>query len=179
MKEKLDLFTQKLLEWNQVHNLTGAKTKEEVAKNIEDSLRGLEYLQGEFQKAIDIGTGAGFPGLVLAIAMPKTQWLLVEPRKKRASFLNYTKTLLDLQNVEVAMKRIEEVEPSKVDLITSRAVMKTKDLLKLLKPFTTPTTTLLLYKGENVEDELQEIKRFKLYPRYKGYYLVLKGEDVT
>lgn len=177
--DKLNLFTQKLLEWNRVHNLTGAKTKEEIQANISDSLKALEFLDQKHKRAIDIGTGAGFPGLILAIAMPDTRWLLVEPRKKRAAFLNYIKTLLDLQNVTVAMKRIEEVAPFKADLITSRAVMKTNDLIKLAKPFIAPQTTLLFYKGEDVQNELQKIKNFQLYPRNKGYYLIIKGEDVT
>ena len=179
MKEQLELFTKKLLEWNQVHNLTGARNEEEVKKNIEDSLKPLEFLEGNFDQAIDIGTGAGFPGLVLAIAMPKTKWLLVEPRKKRAAFLNYIKTLLDLDNVEVAMKRIEELEPFEADLITSRAVMKTEDLIRLARPFIKPETTLLFYKGEEVDKELGGIKKYKIVPAPKRNYLILKGNDVT
>jgi 16S rRNA (guanine527-N7)-methyltransferase len=179
VKERFEFFTQKLLEWNRVHNLTGAKSEEDVKRNIEDSLKPLEFLQGEFKSALDVGTGAGFPGLILAMAMPQTHWILSEPRKKRAAFLNYIKTLLDLKNVDVAMKRVEELEPQKVDLITSRAVMKTKDLIKLVRPFIKPDTTLLLYKGEDVQKELDGLKNYKIVPAGKRNYLILKGSDVT
>ena len=179
MKEKLDLFTQKLLEWNKVHNLTGAKTTEEIEANIADSLKPLEFLDESYEKALDIGTGAGFPGLILAIAMPRTHWTLVEPRQKRAAFLNYIKTLFELPNVEVKMARIEEIEPFKADLITSRAVMKTKDLIDLTKPFIKPETTLLLYKGSDVEKELEGIENYRIVDEGRRKYLILKGEDVV
>ena len=179
MKEKLDLFTQKLLEWNKVHNLTGAKTPQEIEANIADSLKPLEYLDEPYENALDIGTGAGFPGLILAIAMPKTHWTLAEPRQKRAAFLNYIKTLLDLTNVEVKMSRVEEIEPFEADLITSRAVMKTKDLIDLTKPFIAPRSTLLFYKGSEVEKELEGIENYRLVDEGRRKYLILKGEDVV
>lgn len=176
--KKCDLFTKKLLEWNKIHNLTGAKNKEEIEKNIKDSLYPLKFLNIHPKKALDVGSGAGFPGLILAMAMSDTKWFLVEPRNKRAAFLNYIKTLLDLKNVEVLKKRIEEIEPFKVDLITSRAVMKTKDLIDLVKDFIYEDTILLFYKGENVEDELKGIKNYKIYEKDKRRYLILKGKDV-
>ena len=172
-----DTFIQKLLEWNRIHNLTGAKSKEEIEKNIEDSLKPLEFLKGDFHTAIDIGTGAGFPGLILAMAMPKTKWYLIEPRKKRAAFLNYIKALENLENVEVIPKRIEEIEPFKANLITSRAVMKTKELLSLAKPFIGKDTTLLFYKGENVQDEVRDTPHH-IIDAGKRKYLIIKGEDV-
>ena len=173
MTDKLATFTQKLLEWNRIHNLTGAKTPEAVEANIEDALGILPYLPQKIQTALDIGTGAGFPGLVLAIAMPHTHWILVEPRKKRAAFLNYIKSLLDLKNVEVKMARIEELEPQKVDLITSRAVMKSEDLLRLAKPFIHPGTIVTLYKGEEVTKELPQNLPYQIIPHGKRNYLII------
>jgi 16S rRNA (guanine527-N7)-methyltransferase len=178
MKDKLDIFTNKLLEWNRVHNLTGAKSKEEIQKNIQDSLEPLKYIKKDFKDALDIGTGAGFPGLILAIAMPDTKWRLVEPRKKRAGFLNYIKSMLDLKNVEVVMDRLEDIEPKKYELITSRAVMKTKELINLAKDFISPDTTLLFYKGSDVKKEIEGLKNYKIYENSNRKYLILKGEDV-
>ncbi|BCD61532.1 16S rRNA (guanine527-N7)-methyltransferase [Nitratiruptor sp. YY08-26] len=178
MQDKLELFSQKLLEWNTIHNLTGAKTPQEVQKNIDDSLYPLQFLDSTPQKALDIGTGAGFPGLVLAIAMPQTHWILVEPRKKRASFLHYIKTALKLDNVTVIPSRIEEIAPTKVDLITSRAVMPTKDLLQLAKDFINKETTILFYKGEEVFKELDDLKNYQIKQNGKRRYLFLKGKDV-
>ncbi len=179
MKEKLDFFTDKLLEWNKVHNLTGAKSKEEVEANIEDSLYPLRFLDQNIKKALDIGTGAGFPGLMLAIAMPQTHWVLAEPRQKRASFLRYIASSLDLDNVEVAPKRVEQIEPFAADLITSRAVTKTPLLLDLAKGFITPDTTLLLYKGAEVDKELKNLTNYRLESRGKRNYLIIKGEDIV
>ncbi len=178
-QEKKEIFSQKLLEWNQIHNLTGAHTKEDIEKNIDDSLKGLQYLDFLPKIALDIGTGAGFPGLILAMAMPNTKWYLVEPRAKRAAFLNYIKSLLDLENVEVLQKRIEQIKPFKADFITSRAVMKTKDLLQLIENFCNKDTTLLLYKGENVENELEGIQNYTIYKDGKRRYLIIKDFHVA
>ena len=172
-----EVFIEKLLEWNRIHNLTGATTKKQIQKNIEDSLKALEYIDTKPKVAMDIGTGAGFPGLILAMAMPQTTWYLIEPRIKRAAFLNYIKSLLDLKNVKVVQKRVEEIEPFKVDLITSRAVMKTKDLLQLIKSFVKEDTLIVLYKGENVEDEVKGLKNYKIYKNGKRRYLIIKGKD--
>ena len=149
-----------------------------VDANIEDSLYPLQFLPDNIEKALDIGTGAGFPGLILAITMPHTKWTLAEPRKKRASFLHYIKTLLDLQNVDVQMKRVEDLPPQKFDLITSRAVMPAADLIALTKQFIAPNTTILLYKGDRAKEEGQQFRHFTIYPHGKRNYLVIKGEDV-
>jgi len=178
VREKLEVFKEKLLQWNRVHNLTGAKTPQEVERNIRDSLKPLEFLEGEFQRAIDIGSGAGFPGLVLAIALPETRWYLVEPRKKRAAFLTYIGTLLDLKNLQVIPKRIEEVDPFPADLITSRAVMKSGELLKVARPFIGPETTILLYKGSDLSRELEGLERYQIIKDGKRHYLILKGADI-
>ena len=83
--EKFQTFTDELLKWNKVHKFTNYKTKEEIFAQIEDSLYPLEKIK-DAKTAIDIGTGAGFPGLILAIAMPYTLWYLVEPLKKIGLF---------------------------------------------------------------------------------------------
>ena len=178
-RKKKEIFVDKLLEWNKIHNLTGATTKEEIEKNVADSLQGLQYIDITPKIALDIGTGAGFPGLILAMAMPNTKWYLVEPRAKRAAFLNYIKGLLDLENVEVIQKRIEQIKPFKADFITSRAVMKTKDLLQLIENFCNKDTTLLLYKGENVENELEGIQNYTIYKDGKRRYLIIKDFHVA
>lgn len=175
--EKIDFFTKKLLEWNKIHNLTGAKTKEEVLKNIEDSIYPVKFLPKNIKNAMDIGTGAGFPGLILAFYLEDTNFLLVEPRKKRAAFLNYIISSLNLKNIKVEDKRVEEISPQKFDLITSRAVAKTDTLLKLSKPFIDKNTILLFYKGEEAEEEVKDIKNFNydIINNGKRKYLIIKG----
>jgi len=171
---KLEQFKKELLKWNKTHKLTNYTTQEEIDKQIEDSLYPLEYIKDK-KSAIDIGTGAGFPGLILAIAMPNTKWYLVEPLKKRYSFLNYLKILLGLKNVEIIPKRLEDADIPKVELITSRAVMPTKDIIKIAKPFLKENGEILLYKGSNVLDELKDIKA-NIISKGKRNYIFIKDK---
>jgi len=85
---KLENFSSLLHEWNQIHNLTGAKTIDAIYVNIIDSLYPLTFIQKP-KTLLDVGTGAGFPGIVLAMALPECEVVLAEPLKKRVSFLKY------------------------------------------------------------------------------------------
>jgi 16S rRNA (guanine527-N7)-methyltransferase len=104
--------------------------------------------------------------------MPQTRWYLVEPIKKRYSFLNYIKMLLNLENVEIIPKRIEKSHLKKADLITSRAVMKTKDFLELVKPYVKKEGIILLYKGSNVFDELKGINAKIINNKNRNYVFI-------
>ena len=169
--EKFEIFANELLKWNKTHKLTNYKTKEEIFTQIEDSLYPLEKIKNK-KTAIDIGTGAGFPGLILAIAMPNTTWYLVEPLKKRYSFLNYLKILLNLKNVNIVPKRLEESNIPQAELITSRAVMPSNEILKIAKPFMDKNATILLYKGSNVLDELKNIKANIITNKNRNYVFI-------
>jgi len=83
---RLERFTELLGEWNGIHNLTGARNREEIEKNIVDSLRPVGFV-AQPKTLLDVGTGAGFPGLMLAIAWPRTETVLCEPLNKRTAFL--------------------------------------------------------------------------------------------
>ena len=169
-----------LLHYNRTHNISGAKTHEAVMKNIEDSVYPLQFLESSsFRTAIDIGTGAGFPGMVLAFALPNVHFTLFEPIAKKSAFLHLAKTTLELKNVDIVTHRVEKVSPFKVELISSRAVTNTKMLIKLCKDFITPDTTLLFYKGELVEEEIKGLRNCQVYQRDKRYYLVMKDVDVA
>ena len=153
--EKFNIFTNELLKWNKVHKFTNYKTPEEIKEQIEDSLYPLEKIK-DAKTALDIGTGAGFPGLILAVAMPDTKWYLVEPLKKRYSFLNYMKIKLNLSNVKIIPSRLENANISPVELITTRAVMPTSKIIEISKPYLQKNGKILLYKGSSVMDELKE-----------------------
>ena len=173
---KFEIFTNELLKWNKTHKFTNYKTKEEIFSQIEDSLYPLDQIKDK-KSAIDIGTGAGFPGLILAIAMPNTKWYLVEPLKKRYSFLNYIKVLLNLKNTQIIPKRLEESNLNPVDLITTRAVMPTKEILKIASPFIKKDGTILLYKGSNALNELEEIKA-DIITKDKRNYIFINAKDI-
>ena len=173
LKEKFEKFTEELLKWNKTHKFTNYNTKEKIYAQIEDSLYPLEKIKDK-KTALDIGTGAGFPGLILAIAMPETKWYLVEPLKKRYSFLNYLKILLNLKNVTVVPKRLENAEIEPVELITSRAVMPTEEIIKIADPFLQKNGTILLYKGSNALEELKNIKANIISKDKRNYIFINK-----
>jgi len=175
MENKLKIFTNELLKWNRVHKFTNYNSEEEIKEQIEDSLFPLEMIK-DAKKAADIGTGAGFPGMVLAIAMPDTQWFLVEPLKKRYSFLNYIKVKLGLKNVKIIPERMENSDMGKVDLITTRAVMPTKEIIQIAKPFLEKDGKMLLYKGSNISQEIKNLDiKYDLINRGHRNYLLIKG----
>ena len=174
--EQFKKYSELLLAYNKVHRLSGVKNWQEVKENVEDSLYPREFIDfSKIKKVVDIGTGAGFPGMILAIAFPDVHFTLVEPLMKRTAFLHLVKSTYDLKNVHIAQCRIEDLEAFEADLITSRAVAKTDFLLNLAKNFTTDKTAFLFYKGESVREELDDTLSYEIIPRNKRNYLYIKG----
>lgn len=156
--EKCEKFSEFLVQWNHVHNLTGNNSQEDIVKNIIDSVWPLSFL-GEIKTLVDVGTGAGYPGLILAMAMPNTKVYLVEPRIKRVAFLNFVKNSLKLDNVTILQNRVEDVQiEQNIDLITSRAVTNTKLLIDLTRNIQTKQTKFLFYKGSLLNEEVKELE---------------------
>jgi len=176
---KLERFASLLHEWNQIHNLTGAKSIEDIYVNIVDSLYPLTFIKTP-KTLLDVGTGAGFPGLVLAIALPDTKVVLAEPLKKRVSFLKYAAIDLELSNVSVEAKRVETVVHNAFDLISSRAVTNTKLLLDLTSKVSDSDTEYLFYKGSRVFDEIEDVQhqlRYDIVQKNQRNYLYIKTEE--
>jgi len=175
---KLENFASLLHEWNQIHNLTGAKSVDAIYLNIIDSLYPLTFIQSP-KSLLDVGTGAGFPGLVLAIAYPQTEVVLAEPLKKRVSFLKYASIDLELPNVKVEAKRVESVEHEAFELITSRAVTNTKLLLDLTVKVSDTYTEYLFYKGSRVFDEIEDVQHqldYDIVQKNQRNYLYIKSK---
>ena len=162
--------------YNKIHNITGAKNTREVYENIYDSIYPVKYVQ-KAKNAIDIGTGAGYPGLILAMAMSECNYTLIEPISKKSSFLHLAKSTLGLKNVKIENKRVEECKPFKAELITSRAVTNTKMLLKLCRDFTDEMSVMFFYKSESVMDEVGEGLDCKVIKRGKRRYLIVRSVD--
>ncbi|MDR2080955.1 MAG: 16S rRNA (guanine(527)-N(7))-methyltransferase RsmG [Campylobacteraceae bacterium] len=176
LRNSCDIFCEMLLSYNKTHNITGARDKAHVFENIEDSLFPLRFLPFLPLSAIDIGSGAGFPAMFLAIALPKCSFILYEPKPKKSAFLHMAKCELKLDNVEIKSKRIEEDKPFVVDMITSRAVGKVKFLIQLSKGFYNKNTMMLLYKGERARDEIEGLNA-QIFSRKKRQYVLLRGLD--
>lgn len=167
-------YKEHLFKWNKIHNLTGAKDEKSLDEFIYDAVLPVKFLP-HVATLMDIGTGAGFPGMILAFALPDTKVTLVEPLAKRASFLQFIKADLGLENVEVKMCRVEELKDVTFDIITSRAVTDTKMLLHLSKPFRHEKTMLLFYKGKKVYDEVDEGYEHEIIKTDNRHYLLIKN----
>jgi 16S rRNA (guanine527-N7)-methyltransferase len=118
-------------------------------------------------KVADIGSGAGLPGLVLAIARPDVQWTLVEPMERRVTWLTEQVSALGLENVEILRARAEDVRrPQAFDVVTARAVSALRTLLPLTAPLVRDGGELTLLKGMNAANEIdaaqKQIKKYKL-----------------
>ncbi len=166
-------YKEQLKKWNKIHNLTGAKNEELMDKFIYDAVFPVSFLP-KVSSILDIGTGAGFPGMILAFALPETEVILCEPLQKRASFLQFIKADLGLKNVTVANCRVEELEPRPIDLVTSRAVTDTAMLMKLSEPFVHPGSKLLFYKGERVFDEVDTTLKHQIIQTQNRHYLIIE-----
>jgi 16S rRNA (guanine527-N7)-methyltransferase len=176
--QKVQKYKEHLFKWNKIHNLTGAKNEQILNEFIYDAVFPVSFLP-KVNSLMDIGTGAGFPGMILAFALPETHITLVEPLTKRASFLQFIKADLGLKNVTVVKKRVEEMDAQIFELITSRAVTDTKMLLTLSENFRDKHSKLLFYKGEKVFDEIDADidMQHKIIETKNRHYLLL-GEDL-
>lgn len=168
-------FKEHLFKWNKIHNLTGAKDEKTIDEFIYDAIFPLSFLP-KCKNLLDIGTGAGFPGLILAMGLPDTEVVLVEPSPKRSSFLQFVKADLKLGNVRVVKKRAQDMESEIFELITSRAVTDTEMLLELSKNLRDENSKLLFYKGERVYDEVSKDMKHKIIKTKNRHYLLI-GEN--
>jgi 16S rRNA (guanine527-N7)-methyltransferase len=178
--KNIDTFASFLLSYNKTHNITGAKERGSVHENVYDSIYPLQFLQTSPKSAIDIGSGAGFPALILALAMPECDFTLYEPIAKKSSFLHMIKSEMSLSNVQIRTKRVEQDTPKVVELITSRAVGDTSLMIKLSKGFYDKNTVMILYKGSRAQEESRTLKNVSLFSREQRKYLFIKDlEDVS
>lgn len=159
-------YYEMLAEWNEVMNLTAITEYDDVMKkHFVDSLsliRGFHVNQEV--SVIDVGTGAGFPGLALKIAFPKLQVVLLDSLNKRIQFLNAVIEKLGLQGVETVHGRAEDfAKPGKLrekfDLCVSRAVANLSTLSEYCLPFVKVGGVFISYKSEKVAEELQTARR--------------------
>lgn len=174
--EYVSAYKSHLKKWNKIHNLTGAKKEPLMDKFIYDAVFPVSFLP-KVKNILDIGTGAGFPGMILAFALPDTEVILCEPLQKRASFLQFIKADLKLKNVTVANCRVEELAPQAIDLVTSRAVTDTKMLMQLSAPFVSAGSKLLFYKGERVFDEVDPSLKHQIIQTQERHYLIIDIEE--
>ena len=159
--DKLNRYYELLIEYNKVMNLTGITDLEQVyLKHFYDSLTIIKVINlKNYETLCDIGTGAGFPGLVLKIVFPHLKITLLDALEKRINFLNIVIEKLALENIEAIHARAEEYalnNRNTYDITTSRAVAHTSILLEYAIPMTKVNGYFIPLKGNMIE-EINEI----------------------
>ena len=162
--EQLEKYYEILVTENKKYNLTAITDKETVyLKHFYDSLTITKIIELSNQSLCDIGTGAGFPGMVLKIFFPNLKVTLVDSTLKKCNFLNYVIDELNLTNIEVLNKRAEEFSKEvreQYDIVTSRAVAPLKHLLEYSIPLVKVNGTYIAMKSD-VTNEIIGISNYE------------------
>ena len=165
-KQQFDKFYELLVEWNKVMNLTGITEYEEVnEKHFVDSLSIVKALDMKSVKSvIDVGTGAGFPGIPLKIAFPHLKVVLLDSLNKRINFLNTVIAELGLTDIKTIHGRAEDYAKQteyreKFDLCVSRAVANLSTLSEYCLPYVSADGLFVPYKSGEIDEELENSKK--------------------
>ncbi len=153
----LSAYIELLGQWNRVFNLTGIRSPEAlVERHLVESLTLAPLLRGS--RVADIGTGAGLPGIPLAIAAPERQFTLIESRAKRVRFLRHVVSMLNLGNAGVEHCRVEDLPSVRpFDTVLARAVAPPEQLIRLARPLLAPGGVLLVLTAAHLADELRSL----------------------
>ncbi len=153
--EKLDIYAKQLAKWNRAINLVAKPTLNHLwNRHFLDSAQLLEYISNNVKSWVDLGSGAGFPGLVIAIMRPDIAVTLVESDRRKSVFLAETARACDV-DVTVLTERAEKID-LKADVVSARALAPLTRLLSFSEQLLHPGGQSLFLKGENVENELTE-----------------------
>ena len=159
---RLKAFVGLLDDWNARHNLVSARSMEDVwRRHVWDSAQLAVYIPAEAKSLVDLGSGAGFPGIVLAELMRGRagfRTVLYESTAKKCAFLKAAAERLGL-NVEVRNARMEAAARERFDVVSARACAPLDRLLGYAQHFAGPNTVCLFLKGQNVEAELTQARK--------------------
>lgn len=165
-----EIYLQELLIWNKKFNLTAIDDPQEIrTRHFEDSLSVLQAVDLQSQKVVDIGPGAGFPGIPLKIERPNIKLTLVEATRKKVEFLKHIVSVLNLSDVEVIWGRGEDISKKavhhmKYDVALARAVAKLPELIGYCVPFLKVGGIFVAQKQDAVEQEIElSAEYFKKY----------------
>lgn len=154
---KLIEFVDILEKWNRVYNLTGIRERQlSVSAHILDCLAVAPYLTG--RRVLDVGSGAGLPGIPLAIAQPEWDFALLDSNQKKAAFLRQAVAELRVENAKVICERVETWQPAQqFDSIICRALASLTDFVRLSKHLLAPGGAFAAMKGSYPRDEIAQL----------------------
>lgn len=156
-RQRLLDYLHLLQKWNKVHNLTAVREPEEmVTLHLLDSLSVLPHMNGE--RLLDVGSGAGLPGIPLALCLPQLQVTVMDSSHKKTSFMRQVKAELRLDNLEVVCGRVEKYKPAQLfDIVVSRAFSDLAEFIGLTRHLCAPDGRWLAMKGVYPYDELAQL----------------------
>jgi 16S rRNA (guanine527-N7)-methyltransferase len=155
--QRMDAHLRLVEKWNRVHNLTAVREAAQmVAVHVLDSLTLLAHL-GDAKHVVDVGTGAGFPGIPLAIARPEVSFTLLDSSHKKCSFLEQARTELGLANIQVVCERVEQYREARFDTVVSRAFAELSDFVTQSQHLAAPGARFLAMKGVYPFEEIARL----------------------
>lgn len=157
--EKFLIYLKELKKWNKAYNLTSIEDEKEiVVKHFLDSLFYLWFIPEKPFSITDVGSGAGFPGVPIAIVREDLKIALIEPSWKKVAFLKNLKRKLELKNIEVYQSKAEEVR-EKFDIVISRALWSIKEFVQRCKHLLKDGGFFLISKSLKLQQEIDELPK--------------------
>ena len=182
-EEQVNIFIKEAFRYNKTHNLFVRESEETIYnKDIKDCWPLIEHIKNN-DKILDVGTGAGFPGVLIAIAKPNLPITLAESNKKKTYFLKKTIKKLGLQNIKVEESHLtNKANLGLFSVITARAFSHTQNIINICDPMLQPRGRYLLLKGKRtkIEEEIESINKkehkceiIKLKNKYEERHILL------
>lgn len=185
MIDQLMTYLNLVEKWNRVYNLTAIRERDEMIKlHFLDSLSILNHVH--VKNILDVGSGAGFPGIVLAITKPELKVTVMDSVNKKTTFMQQVKSELALTNLDVVNSRVEDYQPITLfEAVTSRAFSNLKNMMSLTQHTLQKEGVWLAMKSKDVKEELEEFEKnqYTLIPlevpfiNAERYLVILKKDD--
>lgn len=164
-KKTLLNYLEQLSKWNKTYNLTAIRDQEQaLIQHVFDSLSVVSPIQKRMQekniaapRIMDVGSGGGLPGVILAITLPQANIVCIDTVEKKTAFVRHVAGVLNLKNLDALHARVEEVTDKQMDVVVSRAFASLKDFANLAGQHVVKNGELIAMKGKHPQDEMLEL----------------------